>query len=132
MYYGYSSDPVLDAQRHMRAQELRDRALEEERECHQSNFIEAVRKLDVSKDADWASRVQNTFVVDGRIERRVRTQKVFEVMRECINFGGPEDKDVMQFLANVAYGTDLVNAPQQARALIEHMATTYADNNTGI
>jgi hypothetical protein len=132
----YSTDPIFDAQRFTAAAAASAAEHEAQMERHEGDFIGAVRKLDANALAPWAPMVRDFSFTQGpteakRVERK-RYPTVAEVMRESIDFGGPSDSEIMQFLANVAYGTDLATAPRTARILIGQMAHTYATNNTGL
>lgn len=63
-------------------------------------------------------------------ERPLRVQTVAEIMQGSLDYrDGPSLTEVMQLVLNVAYGTDLVNTPEQARALLGRMASTWAQMN---
>lgn len=59
-----------------------------------------------------------------------RYQTIAEVMQESLDYAaGPSMTEAMQLILNVAYGSDTVNAPAQARALLSRMAETFAKYN---
>ncbi len=138
-YTGYSSDPVLDAQRHMRQQELNTSAIDAEMQSREQSFIAACRNLDANAIADWAPKVRDVSFTNGPVDaqkiERSRYQTLAEVMRESLDYGGANDvsdTELMQFVIGCAYGADLANVPRVARILIMRMAATHATNNAGI
>ena len=57
----------------------------------------------------------------------MRQQALHEVMTNALDYSsGPQMCEAMQLILNVAYGSDLVNAPAQARGLVERMAEAFA------
>lgn len=62
-----------------------------------------------------------------------RQQALHEVMVESLDYpDGPTMCEAMQLLLNVAYSSDLVNAPAMARGLIERMGRSFAFHNSGV
>lgn len=109
-------------------------AIEREREKAQLSaaFVKACAKCDANALATYAPMVRDYNapkpVDSSYLPHRYQTQA--EVMADCLDYqNGPSMTEAMQLILNVAYGTDLVNAPEQARALISRMASTFANYN---
>lgn len=104
----------------------------------QNGFAQAVRRGDANALAPWAPRITDWVVVRSTpIDQRTvtslpkRSQTLAEVMAEALDYGdGPSMTEAMQLILNVAHGSDLVNAPAQARSLIERMGRSFAFHNT--
>lgn len=101
-------------------------------------FLAACRKADANGLCDFALMVTDvdgmnrTVLVDpnpGATPKRY--QSLAEVMYDSLDFGtGPTTTELMQLVLNVAHGTDLVNAPAQARALLGRMAESFGNQNS--
>lgn len=98
-----------------------------------ADFIKSCRSGDANALAPWAGTV-----IDD-VKRKAlglpwnapnlpqRQQALHEVMTNALDYSsGPQMCEAMQLLLNVAYGADLVNAPAQARGLVERMASAFA------
>lgn len=86
-------------------------------------FAEACRKADANALATWAPTVSD-WNIDQPHARR--TPLFHEVMAEALDFSdGPQMSELMQLVLNVAHGADVVNAPAQARALLERMSAEW-------
>lgn len=88
----------------------------------QAAFLAACRKCDANAMATWVPTVSDR---EGGPHAR-RAPAFHEVLAEALDFTqGPTLSEVMQLLLNVGYGADVVNAPAQARALLERMAAEW-------
>ena len=98
-------------------------------------FVKGCAKQDANALADFGPMVRDWdaakhLPVSIGAHTPKRYQTMTEVMQEALDYAsGPSMSEAMQLLLNVAYGTDLVNAPAQARALISRMAETFAKYN---
>ena len=101
-----------------------------------AEFMEACRNTDANALATWAPKVrdwQNTTISNVRENTPKRCPTLAEAMEEALDYNsGPAKPELMQLLLNVAYGSDLVNEPARARALLDRMAKTFAVNNAGL
>lgn len=112
---GYASEMAYRASRGERQAE-RDAQTREA-------FATACLKCDANALATWAPTVSD-WNIDQPHARR--TPLLYEVMSEALDFSdGPQMSELMQLLLNVAHGADVVNAPAQARALLERMGTEW-------
>lgn len=135
----YSSNPVLDAMRHCDAlYEASDAKVEAEADMA-GDFLKACQKVDANALAPWAVTVPDDVArkalgLDWSAKNLPqRQQALHEVMVESLDYpDGPTMSEAMQLLLNVAYSSDLVNAPQQARGLIERMGRSFAFHNSGV
>ena len=100
-----------------------------------ASFVKACAQADANALAFFAPTVRDwnaakAMPVSSTSTMPHRHQTIAEVMQEGLDYAsGPSMTEAMQLILNVAYGTDLVNAPEQARALISRMATTFANYN---
>jgi hypothetical protein len=93
-----------------------------------SAFLRACQKADANELAPWAPAVND--YSDFCIKKRIPA--LHSVMTEAMDFpGGPTAADLMQILLDVAHG-DASEAPEQARALLGRMASTWAKYNTEV
>lgn len=134
----YSTDPVADAAAYYEPLYAAAEAQSKAESDMANDFLAACRKCDANAMADFAPMV-NDWDASTRQPRAAGTpmpkkfQTLAEVLEESLDYGsGPSKAELMQLLLNVAYSADVVNAPAQARALIERMAGTFATNNTGL
>lgn len=112
---GYASEMAYRASRGERQAE-RDAQTREA-------FAEACRKADSNALATWAPTVSDLNIDQPHARR---TPLFHEVMAEALDFSdGPTLSEVMQLVLNVAHGADVVNAPAQARALLDRMGTEW-------
>lgn len=94
---------------------------EREQAAMRSNFAHACQKSDANALCDWAPL---TFWGHMR--------QLSEVMADSLDFtDGPDVSEVMQLLLNVAHGSNLAQAPEQARELLKRMGAMYAKHNAG-
>jgi hypothetical protein len=98
-------------------------------------FLAACRKADANGLCDFAPMVLDSPVYPVPFLPGVivpsRLQTLGEIMQDSLDFGtGPTTTELMQLVLNVAHGTDLVNAPAQARALLGRMAESFGNQNT--
>jgi hypothetical protein len=85
-------------------------------------FAMACRKADANALATWAPTVSDR---DGGQHAR-RAPDFHEVLLESLDFThGPSMSEVMQLVLNVAHGTDLAEAREQARCLLERMGEEW-------
>jgi hypothetical protein len=85
-------------------------------------FSEACRKADANALATWAPTVSD---IEGGQHAR-RAPAFHEVLLESLDFThGPSMSELMQLLLNTAYGTDLAEAREQARCLLERMGAEW-------
>jgi hypothetical protein len=125
----YSTDPVEDAAVHYDKIFSEAEAADKAEGDLALDFLAACRKCDSNALARFAPMVndyQSAFVPMPK-----RMQTMTEVLEESLDYDGPTTSEVMQLLLNVAYGTDVVNAPEQARDLLNRMAATFAKFNVG-
>ena len=130
----YSTDPVADASAYYEPRYAADEAqAKAEREADDA-FMAACGRCDANALALFAPMVRDwTFKVASVDKAPKRVQTLTEVMQESLDYpSGPSMTEAMQLLLNVAYGADLVNAPAQARRLIERMASTWAAQNVEV
>jgi hypothetical protein len=94
-----------------------------------NDFFIACVNLDANAPASWAPTVfdNNNSGLPYGVTRRL--QALHEVMASSLDYTtGPQMAEVMQLLLNVAHG-DAAAAPEQARALLDRMARTWARYN---
>lgn len=128
-------DPVTHADQYLRAIHAEGVQRAREQAAMAAAFTRACAKADANASADFAPMVRDwdaakhlPVSIGAHMPRRYQT--VAEVMQESLDYSsGPSMTEAMQLILNVAYGTDLVNAPAQARALLSRMATTFAAYN---
>ena len=133
----YSTDPVADAAAYY---EPRFTAAERQAKAEAQaadDFLSACRKGDANALATFAPMVK-----DYETARRLqcatadvpkRYETLTEVLQESLDYtNGPCMTELMQLLLNVAYGSDVVNAPAQARSLLQRMADKWAWINTDV
>jgi hypothetical protein len=100
---------------------------EREQSAMRSNFAHACQKADANALCDWAPRR-----TDFSRFPEPRTQTLAEVMADSLDFdAGPGISEVMQLVLNVAHGSNLAQAPQQARELLKRMGAMYAHATAG-
>lgn len=131
-------DPVAHAAQYYGALEAHAISQDREHAAMQAAFMRACRKADANALADFAPTV-NDWDAAKRHPRPAgapmpqRVQALAEVLEEALDYAsGPSKTELMQLLLNVAHSADVVNAPMQARALLERMADTFATNNAGL
>ena len=130
----YSTDPVADAAAYYKPRYAADEAQNKAEREADAAFMAACGRCDANALADFAPMVrdwtQKCISID-KAPKRVQT--LSEVMQESLDYvNGPSMTEAMQLLLNVAYGSDLVSAQDQARRLIERMATTWAAQNVTV
>ena len=125
-------DPIADAAAYYEpryaAAEAQAKA---EREADDA-FMAACGRCDANALADFAPMVRDFTASVSPVSAYVpkRVQLLTEVMQESLDYpNGPSMTEAMQLLLNVAYGTDLQAQQDQAKRLIERMATTWASQN---
>jgi len=97
-----------------------------------NDFFTACTKLDIGAPAPWAPTVSDNnsglpYVIG--VPRPRRLQALHEVMASSLDYtNGPQMAELMQLLLDVAHG-DAAAAPEQARALLDRMARTWANYN---
>lgn len=95
------------------------------------DFQQACVKGDANSLCQWAPRVADRNVPrtkDGFLP--TRRQTLAEVMTESLDYrDGPTLTEAMQLILNASNGT---NVQEQARGLIDRMATTWAKFNTEV
>ena len=98
-----------------------------------ADFLKTCRAVDANALAPWAGLVidheqrKAMGIPWSSPDMPMRQQALHEVMTSALDYSsGPQMCEAMQLLLNVAYGTDLVNAPAQARGLVERMAEAFA------
>lgn len=85
-------------------------------------FAMACRKADTNALATWAPTVSDR---EGGQHAR-RAPAFHEVLLESLDFThGPSMSELMQLLLNTAHGTDLAEAREQARCLLERMGEEW-------
>ena len=88
------------------------------------HFAIACRAADANALCDWAPMIAD-------LESKKRMRTLSEVMADSLDFtGGPDLRNVMQLILNVAHGSNLAQAPEQARQLLKDMGAAYAQNNS--
>lgn len=100
---------------------------EREQSAMRNDFAHACQQADANALCEWAPRR-----IDFSQLHKPRMVTLTEVMADALDYtGGPDTSEVMQLLLNVAHGSNLAQAPQQARELLKRMGAMYARNNTG-
>ncbi len=135
----YSTDPVADAvaydewQGEIEQHQTSDgKAKADEYITSCQSFMSACRIKDANALAPWAPKTTDWEAVRASLhsvgtDMPKRLQTLAEVMQESLDYpSGPHMSEIMQLVLNVAYGNDVVNAPEQARNLLERMADTWA------
>ena len=126
----YSTDPVLDAQRHFDGRDAYQSAQDKAEADMTSEFLAAVKAGDMQELAMFAP--MRGELVRGVFCRDFRYQTVAEVMVDSLDYGkGPGIEDVIGFVASVA------NKPGQdhsaaAQLLITKMACAFAWYNAEV
>jgi len=141
----YSNDPVADAAAYDEWQgEIEQyqasvgEAKVDEYVASCQSFMDACRKADANELVTWAPKTTDWETVRASLhsvgtDMPKRLQTLTEVMQESLDYpSGPNMSEIMQLVLNVAYGRDVVNAPEQARNLLERMANTWARFDVGI
>jgi hypothetical protein len=129
----YSTNPVADASAYY---EPRYTAAEAQAKAEweaDRAFTAACAAGDANAIATFAPMVRDFTAPVSPVGAYVpkRVQLLTEVMQESLDYpSGPSMTEAMQLLLNVAYGTDPVAVQDQAKRLIERMATTWASQNT--
>lgn len=130
----YSTDPVADAAAYYEPRfAAAERQAKAEREADQA-FMDACAAGDANAIATFAPMVRDWTLKVASIDKAPkRMQTLTEVMLESLDYkSGPAMEELMQLLLNVAYGTDPEAAQDQAKRLIERMATTWAAHNVTV
>lgn len=102
----------------------------EHRKASREAFLAACRAGDATALAPWAPRVPDTSFlrsVKSYSALPLRQQTQAEVMCDGMESIDVNYTELMQLLLNVAHGENLVNAPANARELLERMATAWVD-----
>lgn len=128
-------DPVSHAEQYLAAIDAETLERDKAQASMAAAFVHACQGADANALAtfspmvrDWDAAKHLPTSIGAHMPMRFQT--VAEVMQESLDYSrGPSMTEAMQLILNVAYGTDLVNAPQQARALLSRMATTFAAYN---
>jgi hypothetical protein len=124
----YSTDPVQDAARYYSALYSADeaQAMAEAQATHE--FLAACKKCDANAIAGFAGLTTDWDFPIGLhsvgTPRPKRSQPLHEVMADALD--DSLRSELMQLVLNVAHGSDLVNTPAQARALLERVAAAWA------
>jgi hypothetical protein len=94
------------------------------------DFLWACEKRDANAPAFWAPTVGDySHPFREGVPQPQRIPELHEVLIDSLDYaGGPQMAEVMQLLLNVAHG-DAGKAPEQARALLDRMARTWARYN---
>ena len=93
-----------------------------------AEFVKAAQACDLTELAPWAPMRTEYARATGNDFKRLAT--VGEVLTDSLDYSkGPQLDDVMALLCEVAYGTNQIDQPAKARALIHRMAETYAKYN---
>lgn len=131
-------DPVAHAAAYYEPRYATDEAQERAEAAMALAFIKACRECDANATA-WFAPMVNDWERERRQPRPLgapmpqRLQVLAEVLEESLDYrDGPAMAELMQLLLNVAFSADVVNAPAQARALLERMATKWAWINTDV
>jgi len=133
-----STDPVADAARYYEPRFAEADAADKAEEDMANAFLCAAHKRDANSLATFAPMVTDWEALalvgsPANKPKLKRYQLMHECMAESLDYSkGPHKSELMQLLLNVAYSSDIVNAPAQARALLARMALTFATNNVGI
>lgn len=128
-------DPVTHAMQHYGAIERRETEIQSAQNSLLVAFVKACQGGDANATAwfapmvtDWDSIKHRPIAVGEYVPQRL--QVMHEVMAEAFDYSkGPQLAQVMQLVLNVAFGSDLVNAPRQARELLAQAADTWAFYN---
>lgn len=128
----YSTNPVMDADRHLTAQDSYQDATEKAERLVADEFLKAAREgrmqapaLFAPSTTDWLAPLK----ADGT--RYMRYQQVGEVLGDSLGYGaGPTLSEAMGLLCKVAYGAE----PQKAaaRELLGRMAEAFARQNAEV
>jgi hypothetical protein len=136
---GYSSEPLLDAHRH-----LDQLALQQSRQLLAENsmiedFIAACQRCDANALAafapmvpDWDAAKRKPRLAGEPMPKRVQT--LAEVIDEATDYpSGPGKTEHTQLLLNLAFGTESrAVLAQQARQLLANAGHTFAIHNAGV
>lgn len=134
----YSTDPVADAAAYYTAKDSYAERVTLAEQGAAANFIHACRKGDANALADFAPTVTDWNrsprpMLSDETDRPQRTQTLAEVLEESLDYtSGPSKTELFQLLLNVAFSSDAVNAPTQARELLQRMADKWAAFNTDV
>ena len=98
-----------------------------------ADFLKTCRAGDANALAPWAGLVidhekrKAMGIPWNSPDMPMRQQALHEVMTNALDYSsGPQMCEAMQLLLNVAYGSDMVNAPAQARGMVERMAAAFS------
>lgn len=128
-----TTNPVLDADEYLDSLFAKQEAREAAAASMADQFRESAQKADANAFAMWAPLVTDwerarRQPVDQKTATELpkRYQTMAEVMAESLDFDhGPSETELMQLLLNVAHGSDLANAPAQARDLLRRMGEAF-------
>jgi len=95
-----------------------------------NDFFTACTKLDIGAPAPWAPTVLDySHPYREGVPQPRRIPELHEVLTDSLDYSkGPQMAELMQILLNVAHG-DAGKAPEQARVLLDRMASTWARYN---
>jgi hypothetical protein len=95
-----------------------------------NDFFTACTKLDANAPAPWAPTVGDySYPFREGVPQPQRIPELHEVLMDSLDYThGPNTAELMQLLLNVAHG-DAAAAPEQARKLLDRMASTWARFN---
>jgi hypothetical protein len=133
----YSTDPVLDADRHTASLYASQAAQEQAEAAMDRGFRAACDLGDAKAMAPWAPLTTDWDAVNKRpVDQRhatslpKRQQTLAEVMFECLDMrAGPDISEAMQLILNVANGKDPQAAIDQARSILNKMVSAYVAQN---
>jgi hypothetical protein len=133
----YSTDAVLDAERHTNSLYASQAAQEQAEAAMDRGFRAACDLGDSNAMAPWAPMTTDWDAVNKRpvAQRHAgalpkRQQTLAEVMFECLDMrAGPDISEAMQLILNVASGKDPKAAMDQARSILNRMVTAYVAQN---
>jgi hypothetical protein len=126
-----TTNPALDADEYLDSLFAKQEAREAAAASMAEQFRESAQKADANAFAMWAPLVNDwertrRQPVGVTTDLPKRYQTMAEVMAESLDFDhGPSETELMQLLLNVAYGSNLANAPAQARDLLRRMGDAF-------
>lgn len=128
-------DPVAHADQYFGAMHAAQHEREKAQDQMAADFLRTCAKGDANALAffapmviDWDAAKRQPRPAGHPMPKRYPT--LTECIGESLDYAkGPSMTEAVQLILNVAYGSDTVNAPQQARALLSRMAQTFTAYN---
>ena len=134
-----TTNPVLDADEYIESLFAKQEARKASVDAMADDFRAAAVKCDANALVPWAGTVidherrKALGIPWASADMPQRQQALHEVMVNALDYShGPQMCEAMQLILNVAYGSNLANAPAQARDLLRRMGEAFGRVHSGV